>query len=219
MKYFISILLFSLFCQACSDDKGEKATPTVRPEAEGTWEDPRDGSVYRWVRYGNLQWMSENMRAEPTAGDKVFYDDDERTEETFRKYGYLYDFTAANSLETDGWRLPSDDDCKELERCLGMRENETDITGWRGDFVGELMMQGHAGSGLALLCGGYAHDLGGFGTRAWGIDGIYWSSTPDETLSGCAWCRMITFNKDKIRRESMTTKRYMSVRLVKEIHK
>lgn len=218
MKYMILVLAFvSLLLHACSDDE-EKILPVVKPAATGTWMDSRDNSEYRWVRYGNQEWLSDNMRIFPTVGSASKTNDDKTTDEEFQLYGYLYDFEAAKSIATEEWRLPTDEDWQALERCLGMPEGETVQTGWRGEFIGTLLMQGETGSGLALRCGGYAHNLGGFGTRAFGVDGIYWTSTPDDTMvDGYAWCRMITFNKDKVRRESMTTKRYMSVRLVRDV--
>lgn len=217
MKYTILVLaLASVLLHACKDE--EKVLPVVKPAATGTWTDSRDGSVYHWVRYGNLEWMSENMRILPKAGSAATFKgslSEEISEEELQRYGYLYDFTAANNVATEEWRLPSDKDWQTLENCLGMSEAEMRQTGWRGDFIGTLMMQDESDSGLNMKCGGYAHDLGGFGTRRFGVDGIYWSSTADETTEGYAWCRMLTFNKDQVRRESMTTKRYMSVRLVR----
>lgn len=218
MKYIILALTFmSLSLCACSDNEENKVVPVVKPDATGTWTDPRDNSVYRWVRYGNLEWLSENMRILPTAGSMSKTHQDDTPDEEFQQYGYLYDFEAANSLAVGEWRLPSEKDWQALERSLGMTEEEITAIGWRGDIIGTLMMQDTTGSGLGLRCGGYGHNLGGFGTRAFGSDGIYWSSTPDETANGYAWCRMITFNKDKVRRESMITNRYMSVRLVRDV--
>jgi len=218
MKYMILALAFvSLVLHACSDDEENKVVPVVKPDATGTWTDPRDNSVYRWMRYGNQEWLSENMRIFPATGSASKTNQDDTTDEEFQQYGYLYDFDAANSIAVGEWRLPSEKDWQALERYFGMPEEEIAQTGWRGDFIGTLLMQDATGSGLTLRCGGYGHSLGGFGTRAFGTDGIYWSSTPDETTNGYAWCRMITFNKDKVRRETMITKRYMSVRLVRDV--
>lgn len=216
MKYIVLLFWISIFCAACSEDDNNSVMPSVSPESEGTWTDPRDGVVYHWVRYGGLDWLCENMRGQNSAGSAVTAEEVVVGTEDFLKYGYLYDFTAANSLGIDGWRLPSDEDWKKLEMALGMSAEEADETGWRGQYVGTLLMQDAAGSGLGLLCGGYAHNLGGFGTRRFQVDGIYWCSTPDASQEGYAWCRMITFNKEQVRRETMTTKRYMSVRLVRD---
>lgn len=214
MKYMILLCVMAACCFACSDNEDKAIVPSVSPEAEGTWTDPRDGVTYHWVRYGNLEWLCENVRAPHSAGDAVTCE--EVTEEDLPKFGYLYDFTAASTLGVEEWRLPTDEDWKNLEMCLGMSEEETNQTGWRGHFTGTLLMQ-EEGSEIGLVCGGYAHDLGGFGTRKFQVDGIYWTSTPDESQEGYAWCRMITFNRDQVNRVTMTTKRYMSVRLVRDI--
>ena len=218
MKYWMYLcFVATMFFTGCSDDDDQDVVPVITPEAEGTWTDPRDGSTYNWVRYGNLEWLCENMRILPFAGDYWLADQIEEGSEEFMKYGYLYTFAAAQSLPADGWRLPSDEDWKNLEMCMGMSEMEADQTGWRGQYVGTLLMQDAAGTGVGLLCGGYAHNLGGMGSRRLFVDGIYWSSTEDESSVGYSWCRMITYNKEQVRRESMTQDRYMSVRLVRDV--
>ena len=218
MKYLMYMcFVATLFLGACSDDDDKDVVPVITPEAEGTWTDPSDGSTYHWVRYGNLEWLCENYRGPHSAGDAVTADEVEEGTDDFLKYGYLYDFTGANSLGVDGWRLPSDEDWKNLEMCLGMSEAEADQTGWRGQYVGTLLMQDATGTGLGLICGGYAHSMGGFGTRRFMVDGIYWTSSPDESQEGYGWCRMISYNRERVRRETMITERYMSVRLVRDV--
>lgn len=189
MRHIILLLsLFGLLGYACSEDDKEEVAPVVRPDASGTWTDPRDGITYRWVRFGNQEWLSENMRGETAVGN--FVSEEDITEEEFLRYGYLYDFEAAQVLATDGWRLPSDEDWQELECHLGMSQDMADAEGWRGDFVGELMTQDSTGTGLFMQYGGYWHDLGGTGVRAFQVDGIYWSSTRNESLGNyvCAVC-------------------------------
>ncbi len=223
MKYIIVILSFiCLFGTACSDNNGTEA-PVVRPEAQGIWVDNRGSEpiTYHWVRYGKLEWICENIRTETAPAtylpdpNNSFYE--RNTEEETLQYGYLYDFETAKTLETEGWRLPTDEDWKDLERHLGMEAGKADKEEWRGDFVGELLMQDSTGSGLNLQHAGYYITEGGLGVRNRGVDGIYWTSTLDTRTQGYAWTRMVVYNRKEVRRFSMLTKKGLSVRLVRDV--
>lgn len=217
MRY--TILVLSLICllgSACSDDNEKKVAPVIRPDAQGVWTDPRDGISYRYVRIGNQEWLSENMRGKAEVGNYATAEDTVKGD--FVKYGYLYDFEAAKSLETDGWRLPSDEDWKTLECNLGMSRAEADAEDWRGDFEGELMMQDSTGTGLDLKCGGYWYSIGGTGERAFQVDGIYWTSTYQNEATGYVWCRMISVVRSDVRRLPLpSSDRQLSVRLVRDV--
>lgn len=223
MKYIIGILsLICLFGTACSDNNGTE-TPVIRPEARGIWVDNRGREliIYHWVRYGKLEWICENIRTETAPGtyfpdpNNSYYE--RNTEEETLQYGYLYDFETAKTLETEGWRLPTDEDWKDLERHLGMEADEVDKEEWRGDFVGELLMQDSTGSELNLQHSGYHIVEGGRGVRNRGIDGIYWTATLDTRTQGYAWTRMVIYNRADVRRFPMLTKKALSVRLVRDV--
>ena len=47
-----------------------------------------------------------------------------KTSETYKKYGVLYNFSAAKSGCPSGWHLPEDKEWQELERTLGMSQEE-----------------------------------------------------------------------------------------------
>ena len=81
MRYVILLSLFCFLGYACSDSEGEKIAPSIKPDAEGTWTDPRNGITYGWVRLGNQEWLTENMRAETAIGNYVAEDD--MTDEMF----------------------------------------------------------------------------------------------------------------------------------------
>lgn len=223
MRYIIGILsLICLFGTTCSDNN-ETQAPVVRPEARGIWVDNRGSEpiTYHWVRYGKLEWICENIRTETAPGtylpdpDNSYYE--RNTEEETLQYGYLYDFETAKTLETEGWRLPTDEDWKDLECHLGMSADEADKEEWRGDFVGELLMQDSTGSELNLQHSGYYLTEGGVGVRNRGIDGIYWTATPDTRTQGYAWTRMVIYNRTDVRRFPMLTKKALSVRLVRDV--
>lgn len=73
------------------------------------------------------------------------------------KYGLLYSYDAAlKAVPTEGgWRLPTDEDWKKLERYLGMSEEEiVKSNTWRGDVQGLYLKEGEFGIGFNALYGG-----------------------------------------------------------------
>ncbi len=72
-------------------------------------------------------------------------------------YGLLYSYEAAlASVPTEGgWRLPTDEDWKKLERYIGMEKEEVDRDNtWRGTTEGALLKKGEHGIGFDALYGG-----------------------------------------------------------------
>lgn len=56
MILFLSLAIGCL--SSCSDDDD---SPSVAPSASGVVQD-MDGNEYHWVRIGNLDWMTDNLR-------------------------------------------------------------------------------------------------------------------------------------------------------------
>lgn len=183
-KYMIAFSLLCLLAWACNDEKG---LGTVKPSASGTFTDERDGQVYGWIRVGDLEWMTENLRYGTPYPNKVyggaFADVDAQPqgvsnsdgfdlEADFKDNGNLYDWYEADTLCPDGWRLPTDEDWKNLEQALGMSEKEANMEGWRGEGIATLMRQGEDGLGLGLQLSGCAWQSG-----AWDwlihLNGVY----------------------------------------------
>jgi uncharacterized protein (TIGR02145 family) len=89
---------------------------------EGTFRDRRDGRVYQWVKLGDQIWMAENLAYLPQInGRKEYSNYDEcyyvyeyagknrleaTDEESFAKYGVLYNLPAARKACPKGWHLP-----------------------------------------------------------------------------------------------------------------
>lgn len=152
--YLFALLGLFLAATACQDD--EETMPVVKPAESGMFVDERDGTEYGWVRIGNREWMTSNMRYEPETGLYGCYEEEgvlgegSMSDNMFRKYGYYYNYAAAMTVAPQGWRLPTDADWADLERALGMSEPEIGAIGERGTYEGELIQQGEEGTGLKL---------------------------------------------------------------------
>lgn len=70
-------------------------------------------------------------------------------------YGLLYSFDAAQRVVPEGWRLPTDEDWKKLERALGMAEQDVEkVNEWRGESQAVLLKEGEEGIGFNVRYGG-----------------------------------------------------------------
>ena len=104
---------------------------------DGTVQDV-EGNTYRTVKIGKQVWLAENLRSTKFQdGSKIktaFIPNDD--EKNLFKYGRLYDWhdvTDERSICPVGWRVASDDDWKELEKTIGMSEEDLNKKGWRGN--------------------------------------------------------------------------------------
>jgi len=117
-------------------------------DGAGGFEIDYEGKTYELVEIGDQCWFAENMDHDDGCGDVTWitsnlansenydvgwcgYYNDNGTERT--EYGLLYQWSAANLICPDGWRLPTDDDWKELEATIGMSPSEINSIGERGD--------------------------------------------------------------------------------------
>ena len=95
------------------------------------------------------------------------------------KNGFLYTFAAAQKAAPEGWRLPTDEDWKKLERTLGLPAAEADLNeAWRGEGLATLLSVGGKSGFNALRTGGnlYQREAGNFfenKDKAW----YFWTAT------------------------------------------
>lgn len=220
-------MLLSLVIASCSDD--EQGTPVVTPSATGIMTDI-DGNDYPYVRIGGLDWMAHNLNSgEPwywqtyLTDNDIEYDfevDDEDAEaELCAQRGNFYTYQQALDQCPDGWRLPTDDDWKQLEIALGMSRQETDKTGWRSG-AGFLMVQSaEEGTGLGMKYAGLiaAYSTAAFDKYHVGDYGYYWTATRDNNIANpCAYIRKITPVMNSVYRAACPINRFMSVRYVRD---
>lgn len=153
--------------------------PDSQFSAKTSFKDPRDGQVYGIKKLGNLTWMKENLRYD-MRDDSVCFDDDD---EACAELGMLYTFNGAMKACPAGWRLPSDNDWLDLEKALGMPQNQLMVDGYstsRGYREG-LMLQVGGNSGLDFKISGFATmDDEGYSFDGRGDDrprSYFWTST------------------------------------------
>lgn len=73
--------------------------------------DPRDGYRYPTVTLGGLRWFAENLRYR-TADSRCYENDEANCED----HGRLYRLKDALQACPAGWRVPSEEDWRALDR-------------------------------------------------------------------------------------------------------
>ena len=166
-KYLIYICMLWGIVISCNDDDN---LPKISPKDSGEWTDSRDNTTYGWIRLGNLDWMTSNLKygspyyeneyggplmdnyGNPRSVVSWYADFD--FESDYKKYGNLYTWEEALEVCPEGWRLPTDEDWQNFEIALGMSTKEVGEEGWRGNHQATLLRQGTEGLGMALqICG------------------------------------------------------------------
>ena len=193
--------------------------------------DERDSTIYRTVRIGNDWWMAENLSYMP----KVFKPESLSLDETryyvynyngtnvsegkatgkYHTYGVLYNYEAAQASCPSGWHLPDDTDWQNLERTIGLSEDEIPLHGYRGDSLSSALKSQFVWDNSNLECNktGFSALPAGLLTKSGfqenGIVSIYWSSD--------FWLRYIDTQKPGIYRGATEMKDLgLSVRCVKD---
>lgn len=207
--FFVMLAACSISLYSCSDDDDEVGTAPA-PGATGSWTDTRDGKEYGWVRYGNLEWTTNNLGYVPTAGSTLpsltpvasnVYDDGVAAN-YYQSFGLLYNHEAALAAVPEGWRLPTNDDWTNLANVTNGDIQKAINLGLGGYYVNEDFFQQ-----IHPKVDYYAY-----------IYGFYWSSSFDDTKPGnnFAFYRKIVYNQKGSEIGSMDKTYYMSVRLVRD---
>ncbi len=123
-------------------------------------------------------WQTENLNL--ATAESYCYRDAERN---CRRYGRLYTWQAAQSACRslgDGWRLPTDDDWRELARHYGGIADDSDD---RGKAAYEALLRGGSSGFNAILGGGRAAQDGRYDDLK--AHGFYWSASASSAAG--AW--------------------------------
>jgi uncharacterized protein (TIGR02145 family) len=235
MKYCIwllFIIILSIFL-SCTDNKTTNSDSTVPVN-------------YETVTIGSQVWMQKNLNVDHyrngdpiphvtdpgewenlTTGAWCYYDNDPKNGEI---YGKLYNWYAVNDprgLAPEGWHVPSDEEWKELEMCLGMSQSSADSTGHRGTDEGsklaglaELWKDGALEDNANFGTSGFFALPGGFRSRNSTfhyvvIFGYWWSATEYDATR--ALCRGLHYDYSSKVQRTYGNKEYgVSVRCVRD---
>lgn len=222
----LTLLALMLLFAACQKDPFEANS--------GTFTDERDGREYKWVKIGDQVWMAENLAYVPyvcapdsQCGIWIYgYDGEGSYGSMLNTYGALYDWETAMDVCPEGWHLPSDEEWMELERFLGMEEDELDrtgiIRGQEANVGGKLKESGltywkepNEGAtnetGFAALPSGILLDDKSFSSLK--SAAYLWSSTSNE--NNTAFCRMLHYYGENVTRKKISKISGLSVRCIK----
>ncbi len=186
-----------------------------------------DGKFYSTILIGDQCWFQENLNYETQGGSWCYNDEVQNCE----RYGRLYTFEiamAGNSEEgsrgicPEGWRVPSDEDFKELERELGMTRIESNDSQWRGEDlkIGDVMKvsssctqagESFCGSSkFNVFLGGSRSTAGAF--RYVGTHAFFWTST---VSVGEAWRRLFSLDNPGVLRDKANLENGFYIRCIK----
>ncbi len=172
----------------------------------GQLKDERDGKIYKTITIGEQVWIAENLNYE-AEGSWCY----ENKPENCQTYGRLYSLEAALKSCPTGWHLPSDDEWKQLEKHLGMSEEEADKDRtWRGTDQGQQLVA-DSSLGFNVLPAGYRNPPAN--NMLQGMQAFFWTSTVNHSL---AYMRQFYDKQAKIFRRVRPKTWAFSVRCVKD---
>lgn len=146
-----------------------KATCTVDIKEGMVMVDEKDGKEYKIGQIGNRIWMLENYAFLGNSEHEILvpldkenynsstipycyvyeYEGSDITEakelENYKMYGAFYNYPAAESLAPEGWRLPTMADWEDLQKAIGMTDEQIAMYGGypdRGTVSGKLKEEG-----------------------------------------------------------------------------
>ncbi len=186
------------------------------------------GDLYGTVLINNQCWFRENLRYETITGSWCYDDENENC----GKYGRLYTFqTAVQGAESEGpqgicpvgWRIPTDEDYRNLEMFLGLSRELSNDFEWRGEDanVGDKLKistmctkrgEEFCGSSLFnILLSGYRSTAGAY--RYIGTHSYLWTSTKfeDNPIR-----RMVGIDRGDVQRDTGSINNAHYVRCIKK---
>ena len=128
----------------------------------GSFEDTRDGQVYKTVTIGDQEWMAENLNYKTTENGSYCFNDSSKY---CNVYGRLYTWDVARNVCPTGWRLPSKSD---YEKLLSVEEAGLKLKAAKGWY--------HNGNGDDTY-GFAALPAGMYGSLLVGQTTYFWTST------------------------------------------
>ena len=237
----ITAILIMFVCVSCEDDK---ITPEPMNET-GVVVDIENHS-YNTVKIGDAWWMAENLKVTTYRnGNPINLSQSTSSLNTGLEGYCLYDnnqsapgllynkaaVSSPNGLAPEGWHVATEQDWQNLERELGMSNENIDKLNWRdeGSCGEKLKIQAPAGwsrfgtlwpsnsSGFTALAGGCRLGNGTWSNPGLFSTGFWWSSSYlGNGFSNTSYFRQLDYKKAGIFRFYVDKKYGMSVRCVKD---
>ena len=179
----------------------------------GSFNDPRDGKVYKTVTIGEQVWMAENLAFASAIGNYWAFRDDNANVEI---YGYMYDWQTAQDVCPPGWHLPDDMEWTQLNDFLGENAgNKLKSTGTIEAGTG-LWREPNDGAtnetGFSALPAGRRNSRGVFGLL--GTYGRWWSSSDRIDIYGRSF--WVNNTSNRLHRDIHDKEMGLSVRCLRD---
>lgn len=229
MKKIIAILflILAFILIACRGENSEEISDGIEVQEEISQEeeeivepeplcdnpfvDPRDEREYCTVEIGEQTWMTQNMnydsgctgvnwRDTHDEGWCGCYEEDEDNCETYSK---LYQWSVANEICPEGWRLPTDSEWSNLMTFLGTSPAAK---------LKDSTFNGNNSSGFSVIPGGNRAPGGEFQNIQ--TNAYFWSS--DESSDTRAWGRHFIDTHSGVYRLALEKAFAFSVRCIQD---
>lgn len=145
--------------------------PSGHATSEALLTDPRDGKTYQTVLLNGQRWMAQNLDYD--AGPHSFYYNNDPN--FGEPYGRLYNWMTTSYICPPGWRLPTDDDWRQLALAYGGYYDERKKQTIGDPQAAFRALSQHGTSGFNAQFGGSRVQGGQFQNRT--FDGYYWTAS------------------------------------------
>ncbi|GBU20488.1 hypothetical protein R80B4_00366 [Fibrobacteres bacterium R8-0-B4] len=161
---------------------------TASAQTAGAFTDKRDGQTYKTAEIGGQTWMAQNLNYRTESGSWCYGDDDSNC----KKYGRLYDWTAATKACPPGFRLPSREEWQRLVDYAGGSDAAGKTLKAKSGWDKDGGRDGTDDFGFSALPGGCRSSgyAGQYGLS--GQYGFWW--TASEFNGGAAYVRQLFFD-------------------------
>lgn len=191
---------------------GSETSFTTEANETDIFTDPRDSQEYKIVKIGEKWWFAENLNFHTE--NSWYYNDDSLN---YSAFGRLYTHASAVNALPAGWKLPTDNDWINLEKQLGISNEDIYADHWRGVYQAEYLWEGKE----------FDFDVKWNGIRDTSLASLYyndgsayfWTSIENkkiEEIEPWYYCRQIFETTKSMRRLSKANTTGLSIRCVKE---
>ena len=166
-----------------------------------------DGNSYKTKKYGKTIWMIENLKVkQDNVGNSIKYFIPNNDSINIPNFGLLYDYEIACKVCPKGWRIPTNEDWKELFKLNNIASNYKDRKYWGNDKNSNVSL-------FSVRPSGYGNNGAHF--NKFNSSAILWSKTKEN--KHFIWTYIIEKGNDSIRKASQHPTYAFSIRCVKSL--